>query len=197
MSGGAPSNDAGTARREDWRRAVHVASAVLGPAALLVPPHLARASFAALAGLAAALDLLRLASPRTGRLVAAVAGSAFRPSESRAPSGATALAWGYFAAWALFDPRFAAAAVVVAGLADPSAAWVGRRFGRGPGKTLAGSAACATMGGLVLVAFGFSATAALAGGLVAALAERVPWRGVDNLLVPLAVGGALALLGSR
>jgi dolichol kinase len=174
-----------------------VASAILGPAALSMPPHLARASFATLAGLATALELLRLASPRIGRLVAAVAGSAFRPSESRAPSGATALAWGYFAAWALFEPRFAAAAVVVSGLADPSAAWVGRRFGRGQGKTLAGSVACAVMGWLGLVAFGFSTSAVLAGGLVAALVERVPWRGADNLLVPLAVGGALTLLGAR
>ena len=44
---------------------------------------------------------------------------------------------------------------------------------------------------------GYSAAPALMGGAVAAVAERAPWRGADNVLVPLAVGGALSMLGLR
>ena len=51
-----------------------------------------------------------------------------------------------------------------------------------------GASACLTLGGHTVVD--------LWGGL-ARPAERVPWPGVDNLLVPLAAGAALTLLGHR
>lgn len=175
---------------------LHAASAGLGPAALALPERTATLALGGIAILAVVLEVLRHRSARASRLIDAVASALFRPSERRTLSGPTALAWGYFAAWALFGPRHAAAAIVVAGLADPAAALIGRRYGRGHGKSLVGSAACAGAGAAALGAWGFAPPTAVVGGLVAAIAERAPWRGADNLLMPLAVGGTLAVLGA-
>jgi len=191
-----PPPPSAVAVREDWRRALHAASAALGPAALALPEHTATLALGGIAFLAAALEVLRHRAAPARRLIDTVAHTLFRPTEQRGLSGPTALAWGYFAAWAIFGPRHAAAAIVVGGLADPAAALIGRRYGRGPGKSLAGSAACAGAGAAALAAWGFALPIAVAGGLVAAVAERAPWRGADNILVPLAVGGTLALLGA-
>lgn len=193
---GAPPLPASAAEREDWRRALHAASAGLGPAVLALPEHTATFALGGIALLAVSLEVLRHRAASARRLIDAVAHTLFRPTEQQGLSGPTALAWGYFAAWVLFGPRHAAAAIVVGGLADPAAALIGRRYGRGPGKTLVGSATCAGVSAVALAAWGFAPSAAVVGGLVAAVAERAPWRGADNLLVPLAVGGALAALGA-
>jgi dolichol kinase len=193
----APAIPARTADREDWRRVLHAASAVIGPLALRLPGHGGTIALAALAGIALVLEVARHTVPSIQRAVGNLARTVFRPGEERGISGATALAFGYLATWGLFDARSAAAAIVVGGLADPAAALVGSRWGRQGRKSMAGSAACAGTAAVTLLACGYSAAPALMGGVVAAVAERAPWRGADNVLVPLAVGGALSMLGLR
>lgn len=183
-----------TARREEWRRALHAASGVLGLVALRLPGQGGAWLFGGAVAAAFVLEGLRRSVPAVGRAVAAVGAPLFRPDEARGISGPTTLACGYAAAWMLFAPPVAAAAIGVAALADPAAALVGRRFSRGDGKSLAGSAACALVAAAVLAAVGTGAAAAGAGALVAALVERAPWRGADNLLIPAAVGATLTLL---
>jgi tetrahydromethanopterin S-methyltransferase subunit D len=61
----------------------------------------------------------------------------------------------------------------------------------------AGAGRLVVAAAVTLLACGYSAAPALMGGAVAAVAERAPWRGADNVLVPLAVGGALSRLGLR
>jgi dolichol kinase len=183
-----------TAHREGLRRAVHAASAVLGPLALWLPGRGGAVLLGALAATAGLVEAARRLWPSVQRAVTGVAGALFRPDEARGPSGATTLAVGYAAAWWLYPPRVGVAAIVVAGLADPAAALAGRRFAAGPGKSWQGSLACALVAALVLLACGAGGLAAAVGGAAAALAERAPWRGADNLLVPLATGAALLLL---
>lgn len=187
-----------TAPHEDWRRTVHVASGLLGPLALRLPGRSAAlAFFSGLALAALVLEAARRHSPAVRRAVDALGGPLFRREEARGVSGPTTLALGYAVSWWVFAPRVAAVAIVVAALADPAAALVGRRFGRGAAKSLAGSAACAGVAACVLVLAGASLPAVAVGATLATLAERAPWPGVDNLLVPLAAGSALTLLGSR
>jgi len=185
-----------TAPREDWRRALHVASSLVGPFALWLPGRGGTAALAGLAGIALLLEVWRHASPRVRRVIAAAGRPAFRPAEERGIAGPTVLACGYLAAWLLFEPAVAAAAIVVAGLADPAAALVGGRFGRGRGKSLPGSAACAVAAAGVLAAVDLPVATSLAGGLAAALSERAPWRGADNALVPVSVCLVLTALGA-
>ena len=187
----------GAATREDWRRAVHAASAGLGPPALHLPGDKGTFVLTALGVAAVLLETARLTVPALRRSIDAVAHDLFRPSEERRVSGPTMLALGYLATWWLFEARVAAAAIVVGGLADPAAALVGRRWGRGAHKSLAGSAACGVVAIAALLLSGRPVVAALIGGTVAAVAERAPWRGADNLLVPLAVGAALTVWGFR
>jgi dolichol kinase len=191
----APAIPARTADQEDWRRVLHAASSVLGPLALGLSGHGGTIMLAALAGLALVLEVARHTIPSVRRAVGNLAHAVFRPDEESGISGATVLAFGYLATWGLFDARSAAAAIVVGGLADPAAALVGRRWGRQGGKSMEGSAACAGTAAATLLVCGYSAAPALLGGVVAAVAERAPWRGADNVLVPLAVGGALSMLG--
>jgi len=144
-----------------------------------------------LVALAAAAEAARLASPRAGAALARLARGAFRPAEARAPSGAAMLALGYALAWWLFSPAVAEAAIVVTATADPAAALVGARYGRGATKSLPGSLACAGVAAAVLALLRAGPAGIVAGAIGAALAERVPWRGADNLVVPLVVGALL------
>lgn len=139
-------------------------------------------------GITAAAETARLTSARAGALLARFAGGVFRPAELRAPSGAGTLAVGYALAWWLFSPDVAEAAIVVAAVADPAAALVGVRFGRGARKSLPGSLACACAAALALAVLRVGPVGIAVSAVGAALAERAPWRGTDNLAVPLVVG---------
>lgn len=184
------------APREGWRRAVHLASGALGLVALQLPNGAAAALFGALVLLAGLLEAARLASPRVAEALWRLAGPLFRPAESHGVSGATFLATGYALAWGLFPPRAAAAGILAAAAADPAAALVGSRFApKGSGKTWAGTVAAAAVAAVVLVEMAFPPAAVVAGAAAAALAERTPWRGSDNLAVPVLTAAALAALG--
>ena len=95
-------------------------------------------------------------------------------------------------------------AVMVLGLADPAAAWVGRRWGQVQlvnGRTLEGSLAFALVG--TISAFGVVALLyasvslwmafllSLVAGIVGAVTELLCRRVDDNLAIPLMVGAAV------
>lgn len=197
VSSGAPARQEQAAPHEGWRRALHAASAALGLLALELPGHGGALALGALATVALGLEIARHTIPAVHRTIAAIGRAVFRPGESKGISGPTALACGYFATWWLSDTHAAATAIVVSGLADPAAALVGQRWGRPGGKSLAGSVACGGVAAVVLLAAGRPPVTVLVGAVVAALAERAPWRGADNLLVPLAVGAVLTILDPR
>ena len=141
--------------------------------------------------IAAVAETARLVSPRVAAALARVTGGAFRPAEARWPSGAGTLALGYALAWWLFPPAVAEAAMLVTALADPAAALVGSRFGRGAAKSVPGSLACAGVAAVVLAVLGVPPATLVVAAVGAAVAERAPWRGTDNLAVPLVVGALL------
>lgn len=179
------------APRESWRRGCHVASGVLGPLAAALEPRVAAAAFGGLVAVAIAVETLRLASPRAAARIGRLAGALFRPSEARTVSGAATLALGYALTWWVFPAAAAERAIVVAAVADPVAATVGSRLRGTRAKTWAGSLACACAAALVLLPSHLSVPAVAAAALGAAAAERAPWRGSDNVTVPLAVAAVL------
>jgi dolichol kinase len=179
------------ARRETWRRALHVASGSLGPLAVAVGPAVATPGFAVLVVLAAVTETARITSSRSSEAVNRFAGGLFRPAETGAVSGAATLALGYALTWWLFPAAVAERAIVVAAIADPVAATVGSRAGGGKAKSWIGSLACACAAALVLLLSHVAPAAVAAAAVGAALAERAPWRGSDNITVPLVVAAVL------
>ncbi len=181
----------GPAPRETWRRALHLASGALGPVGAALEPRVATAAFGGLLALAAVAEALRLGWPAGRAALGGLAGGLFRPSEARWPSGAATLALGYALTWFAFPALIAERAIVVAAVADPIAATVGSRVARGASKTWAGSLACASAAALVLLAWQMSPGAIALAALAAAAAERAPWRGSDNVTVPVVVAAVL------
>jgi len=172
------------------RRVLHASSGIVGPVAAALGARAAPA-FAVLVAVAAIAECIRLCWPWTRRALDRVAGAWFRPAEASAISGATMLACGYAVTWWLFPGPAAERAIVVAALADPIAAAVGTRFGGGRRKSWAGSAACAATAALVLLLSGSPALVALGAAATGAAVERAPWRGADNVAVPVCVGAVL------
>jgi dolichol kinase len=164
---------------------------MLGPLAAAAGASVATPAFALLVTVAAAAETARLTSARAAKLLARLAGGVFRPEEARSPSGAGTLAVGYALAWWLFPATVAEAAIVVAAVADPAAALVGSRYGRGAAKSLPGSLACAGAAALTLAVLRVGPAGIAVAAVGAALAERAPWRGADNVAVPLVVGALL------
>jgi dolichol kinase len=181
----------GTADDEVRRRTVHVASGVLGPLAAAAGSRVATPAFVALVVVAGVAELARRRWPWARAALQRLAGPLFRPGEATMVSGAAMLALGYAMAWWLFPVAAAERAILVAAVADPMAATVGSRFGGGRRKSWAGSAACAAAAALVLLLTGLPGGTVAIGAVVAAVAERAPWRGADNLLVPVGVGATL------
>ncbi|OGU01468.1 MAG: hypothetical protein A2085_01525 [Gemmatimonadetes bacterium GWC2_71_10] len=183
------------APREGGRRAVHLASGLLGVAAAVVPDRAATILLATAFGIALLIDAVRLLAPRRARPVLALAGSLYRPDEQRRLSGATLLMTAYVGTWLLFPPVAAARAIVVAAVADPAAALAGSRWSRARGrKTWVGSAAAFAVALVVLLVWRTALPVSVLAALVAALAERVPGAGLDNLALPLATASALTAL---
>ena len=181
----------GRAPREAWRRGLHLASGLLGPLAAALQPGVAATAFGGLVALAVTAETLRLASPRAREVIGRLAGGLFRPSESRTVSGAATLALGYALTWWIFPAPIAERAIVVAAVADPIAATVGSRVARGGSKSWAGSLACACAAALVLLPAHLAAPVVVVAAVGAAVAERSPWRGSDNVTVPLVVAAVL------
>jgi len=183
------------APREGRRRALHLASGLLGGVALLAPHGVTSVVLYALLAVALVLEGARHDSPSAQAWLDRLALGSFRPRETRRVSGPTLLAAGYAVTWLAFPGPGAGAAILVTALADPAAAFAGSRIAPpGGGKTWAGTAAAFTVALAVLAALRTPWATAAAAAAAAALAERVDWRGVDNLLLPLATAAALRVL---
>ena len=180
-----------SARDEGWRRALHVASGAIGPLATAVGSRVATPAFAALVVLACTAEAARFRWPWARAKLDRFAGGLFRPNEGSTVSGAATLALGYALAWWLFPVTVAERAILVAALADPMAAMVGSRFGGGRRKSWAGAAACAGTAALLLLFTGLPGATCAGAAVVAAAVELVPWRGADNISIPVGVGAVL------
>ena len=104
---------------------------------------------------------------------------------------------GIFIAVAFFEPAAATVGVLVLAIGDSAASLVGKTFGRttlpyNPGKTVLGSLSLFAVGVLVAIFF-VSVPWALLVGAVASLVESLPLGPSDNLLLPLATAGVVAL----
>ena len=185
---------AGGARDEVGRRTLHVASGLLGPLAAALGHGAAAPAFAGLVLVACGAEAARLRWPAARSTLVRWAGGWFRPAEASGVSGAAILAVGYALTWWLFPGAAAERAILVTAVADPMAATVGTRFGGGRRKSWAGSAACAATAALVLLLTGLPLGVATAAAAAAAAIERAPWRGADNLLVPVGVAAVLGWL---
>jgi dolichol kinase len=142
-------------------------------------------------------DVVRLRSRRMNALFFTAFPALASPREADGFASSTWYALGALLAWALFPTHVAVAAILVLGLADPAAGAVGRTWGRvrlGAGTVL-GSAAFLFVA-LLVMAHVVGLPAAIAPALFATAVECLPWNVDDNLTVPLAVGGALWVIGA-
>lgn len=187
------------ARSETGRNAVHAGASVAAAALVLILPHgTARLVFALTMVLALAIDLARLRSAAVRHAFMHAFSAMLRDDELDRLTGASMLSIGFAFTVIVLPPHFAAAGLLIAGLADPAAAFVGRRIGRTRlpgGKSLEG--ACSFF--LIAFAVGLAtpsvgtAGAAVAAAITAAL-EAVSPRIDDNLYLPAAAGTLLWIL---
>jgi dolichol kinase len=182
-----------------WRKAFHATNATLIAAALAVvdwPDRMVFTTLGAVVALLLALDLARLTSPRLNAAFFRAFGKLASPREARRIASSTWYALGILIAVALFPRPEAIAGILVLGLADPAAAFVGLTVGRRPflGGTLEGSLAFFATSAAVL-AFEYAWPVVLVAALAASVAERRSWPLDDNLTVPVVCAGALFGMG--
>jgi dolichol kinase len=191
----APEGSSFSLSRELARKALHLAT-VSVPIAYHygLPSPLIVAVLGAGSGIALAVEFARRSHPATRALFEKLVGQLLRPHERSAITGATWLCLSCFAAVVLLPAPAAIAAMWCATIGDPSAAIVGRMFATASGgKTWQGSFACILTSALgVWWLTPLSLLAALAVGVVAALAER-PARPFDDNLRVVTVAGLAAL----
>lgn len=188
-----------TAGPQPWRKMFHAVNAVVIAAIVAVAPWTDRTLLLVLGASVAVLfvlDLGRLAYPPANRAFFRLLGKLASPREARGIASSTWYAIGILAAVAAFPRSEAVAGILVLGLADPAAAWIGRTRGRRPflGGTLEGSVAFFLTAAAVM-AFSHPWPAALFAALAGALAERRSWPLDDNLTIPVVSAGVLYALG--
>lgn len=132
------------------------------------------------------VDAARLTNPGANELFFRTFNKLASPREARGIASSTWYAVGMLIAVAVFPLEAAVSGVLVMGLCDPAAAYVGRRFGtrRFLGGTLEGSLAFFAVAALIL-GLRHSWPAALAAAAAAAIAERRSWPLDDNLTIPV------------
>ncbi len=184
---------------QPMRRVVHVVSGLVLAGALWVlqPPTLVAVSvLAAVVLILFVSDLIRLARPGLNALFF----RAFRPLVSpREAVGIASATWfmaGILVTVSLFPLEVAVPAIVVLALADPAANYAGRTWGRrrlGTG-TVEGTAVFVAVAFLTLSPVAPLPSAFLA-ALLAAVAEVLPWKLDDNLVIPVTVSAVLWFSG--
>lgn len=184
---------------QPWRKVFHGLNGVLVAAVLafgLVPTDTAVTILVAVLGGLVVLDLIRLGNREANLLFFRVFGPLASPREAKGMASSTWYALGILTALTLFPTPEAISGILVLGLADPTAGYVGRRWGGRPflGGTTVGTLVFVTVALLVL-AMRHPWPAALAAALFAALAERLSWPLDDNFTVPLVCAGTLAAAG--
>jgi len=159
----------------------------------LVSPAALRLTTAYLAVTAGLLEVLRLRVPAVGRGLSALV-PVYRDHERDRPSGAMWLAVGYAVAAWVPHPAAVLAGLLAGGLADPTGALVGSRYGGGARKSLAGSVTVGVVTLLAALASGLPRAAVVGAALAAMAVERWPGPFDDNLLVaPATALAAFAL----
>ena len=149
-------------------------------------------------------EILRVLSPRANEFCVRRLRFLMRRGEVRQITGSGYYLLGSCFAVALFEPPIAIAGILFMVLGDPTAAIIGKAFGRTrllPDKTLEGSLACVAtcfVIGAVLfrqVGEGWAdgAQLALVGAVAAAVGELLPLRINDNVTMPVIAGLALML----
>jgi dolichol kinase len=188
-----------TAGLQPWRKVFHAFNAVA--VAVFVtsvdPPRSVLLSLlGALVAVLLVADLARLRSARLNDLFFRAFVLLASPREARGIASSTWYAIGILAAFALFPRDVAVSSVLVMGLADPAASYVGRRFGRKAflGGTAEGTLTFLAVAAVVMLAR-HAAPAALLAAAASALVERRCWPLDDNLAVPLACGIGLLVGG--
>jgi dolichol kinase len=175
------------------RRWTHASTSAL----LLLPPVLGwshtRLILAGLVVFWAAVEVARIRSNSVNFFFSRVL-PVFRPQERTRPSGAFWLIIGHaLCSW--YSAPAAVVGILCGSLADPAAAWIGSAFGKGPGKTWAGSGAAFVVGVGVGLVVGLFWPVAITLGVVVSLVERYSGWVDDNLLVGPAAGMVAVFLG--
>lgn len=181
-----------------FRRTLHVVLSI-GAAGVLwaLPSTEAAAVLAGATLLALCVELARRTAGTAALWFQRTFGSMLKDDEARRLTGATTLAIGFTLA-AVVTPGVAAlAGVLMAGIGDPVAALVGRRWGRirfAGGKSIVGSAAfgAVAFGFGLLLGLGPPGSALAAVAVTLAEAPRLPVD--DNAYLPVA--GAAAFLAA-
>jgi dolichol kinase len=183
---------------QPWRKIFHAFNATTVAAVVVFLEPSDGLILGALGGIVLVLliaDVYRLRNDQANRLFFRTFAALASPREARGIASSTWYAIGLLAAFALFAREVAVSSVLVMGLADPLAGYVGRRFGRRPllGGTLAGTLTFLVVASAILMVR-HPALVALLAAAVSALAERRSWPLDDNLAVPLACGTVLTAL---
>jgi dolichol kinase len=162
--------------------------------------------------LAWSMELSRRFFPGVNRLMMGLFKHVSHPHEEWRINSATWYCTAMLVLGVLGHPMAASIAAIVLGLADPAAAWVGRRWGQVPllnGRTLEGSLTFMLVGTVATMAvvlffysqyeFATALTLGLVAGVIGAIAEVFCRRVDDNLGIPVTVGlsilGTLAIIG--
>ncbi len=183
---------------QPWRRVFHAGNGILIVLALQilsVERGLVLALLGSILSLLLLMDGVRLANPRLNRLFFQAFSSLASPREARGIASSTWYLLGVVLTLTLFAPPATWAGILVLALADPSAGFVGRKWGKnrlGAG-TIRGSATFMVVACLALLPFA-PWWAALPAAAVTTLVEAIPWPLDDNLTIPITAAGVLALL---
>jgi len=187
-------------RHEIIRKGMHCFGCVAAVVAARLPPWVVVVVSAAVVLVYVISEALRVRG-RGLPPVTIITDLCSRPGEEMRPAfGPVALAFGFVCSFLLFPPAIARSAFIIACISDSAAGLFGRTFGRrhipySRRKTLEGSVAglaCAAPVGMLCLgpAHGIIAAA------VSTVIESLPIRDLDNLLMPLATGCVLVLLGA-
>ncbi len=147
------------------------------------------------------MEILRLQVAGVNKVLVGLVGSMLKDAEIRHPTGVGYFLGGALLCLLLFELEVTLASIVILSVGDPTAAMIGRRWGRVRiGKKSVegtiGFLASAMTAGIVLQGFwpGLSMTTFSMGALTGAMVELLPLNIDDNLLLPLTAGLAMEIL---
>lgn len=174
---------------QPWRKVFHAVNGLLialGLSLLELPDPNVVAILGGIAAVLLAVDLTRLAAPPANELFFRLFNRLASPREMGGLASSTWYALGVLATALLFERPALISAVLVLGLADPAAAYVGRRWGRRPflGGTVLGSVAFYAIT-ISVLALRHGPWVALAGATAVTTAERKSWPLDDNFTIPI------------
>lgn len=159
-------------------------------------------TYTILAGVVLVVELVRLRSPSFNELAFRRFGAFLRTSERSTLTGTVPYILGIGLSLLLYRTEIATAAVCFLACGDVAATTIGERYGKtkiSGKKSLEGTAAfflAALAAGALLVPLGSHLPYGLitAGAAIAAAVELLPLPFNDNLVIPLAAGGAMTLI---